>query len=207
MMLTHSRLCGNDANHQLGLLDLVATKYLISITQRQQVANIRGKPIYSIKDVTLIPLSSQSDAEEAIFGAGRSHGQDKKTVAEDTEESDVEDDAETASVNEETSSEAENADAPNNTVLKKSTTFVKDVVQDKGRYGRFANRWFSKNGWAASGRKRQGMSEEEKLTAEQAREADKVLPEDEHVSQTVDVPQAVQRHQSNHPQAKATLRA
>jgi hypothetical protein len=165
---------------------------LISITQRQQVANLRGKPIYSIKDVTLIPLSSQSDAEEAIHGAGRALGQDKKTAAEDTEESDIEDDAETGSVNDEAHGEAAEAlDAPSNTPLKKSTTFVKDVVQDKGLYGRFANKWFSKSGWTASGRKRQGMSEEEKLTAEQAREADKALPGDEEVSETVDVPQAV----------------
>jgi hypothetical protein len=165
---------------------------LVSITQRQQIANIRGKPIYSIKDVTLIPLSSQAAAEEAILSAGKAITQDKKTAAEDTEESDIEDDAETASVNEETSSKAAEAlDAPDNTVLKKSTTFVKDVVQDKGLYGRFANKWFSKNGWAANGRKRQGMSEEEKLTAEQAREADKVLPEGEQVSETVDAPGAV----------------
>ena len=158
---------------------------MISITQRQQVANLRGKPIYSIKDVTLIPLSSQSDAEEAILGAGRALGQDKKTAAEDTEESDIEDDAETGSVNDEAHGEAAEAlNAPSNTPLKKSTTFAKDVVQDKGLYGRFANKWFSKSGWTASGRKRQGMSEEEKPTAEQAREADKALPGDEGVSET-----------------------
>jgi vesicle coat complex subunit len=133
---------------------------LISITPREQVANIRGKAIYSIKDVTLIPLSSQAAAEEAILSAGKSTTQNKKTTAEDTEESDIEDDAETASVNEETSDKAAEAlDAPDNTVLKKSTTFVKDVVQDKGLYGRFANKWFSKNGWTANGRKRQGMSD------------------------------------------------
>jgi hypothetical protein len=166
---------------------------LISITQREQVANIRGKAIYSIKDVTLIPLSSQAAAEEAILSAGKSSTQNKKTTVEDTEESDIEDDAETASVNEETSDKAAEAlDAPDNTVLKKSTTFVKDVVQDKGLYGRFANKWFSKNGWAANGRKRQGMSEEEKLTAEQTREADKVLPEGEQASETVDAPEVVE---------------
>ncbi|TLD06792.1 hypothetical protein E2P81_ATG10394, partial [Venturia nashicola] len=174
----------------VGLLDLVATKYLISITQREQVANIRGKPIYSIKDVILIPLSSQADAESAILGANTALKQGKQTSAEDTEESDIEDDAETGSVNDETPDRAAEAlQAPDSTVLKKSTTFVKDVVQDKGRYGRFANRWFSKSGWAASGRKRQGMSEEEKLTAEQAREADKVLPSDEQASQTIEVPE------------------
>lgn len=148
--------------------------------------------------MTLIPLSSQSDAEEAILGAERAHKQDRKTAAEDTEDSDIEDDAETASVNEDTSDEAAEAfNAPENTVLKKSTTFVKDVVQDKGRYGRFANRWFSKTGWAASGRKRQGMSEEEKLTAEQAREADKVLPDGEQAADTVDVPQTVEESSTN----------
>lgn len=114
----------------------------------------------------------------------------KSAAADDTEESDVEDDAETASVNDESPDEAAQAfDAPESSVLKKSTTFVKDVVQDKGLYGRFANRWFSKSGWAASGRKRQGMSEEEKLTTEQVKEADKVLPEDESVTDTTNQPE------------------
>jgi hypothetical protein len=188
-MIAYLHLHGFMSNNRPGLLDLVETKYLISITQRQQVANIRGKAIYSIKDVTLIPLSSQSAAEEAILSAGRALTHDKKTPTEETEESDIEDDAETASVNDETLDEVAKAlDAPDKTMLKKSTTFVKDVVQDKGRYGRFASRWFSNSGWAASGRKRQGMSEEEKLTAEQARAADKVLPEGERASQTFDTP-------------------
>lgn len=162
-----------------GLLDLVATKYLISITQREQVAQIRGKPVYSIKDVTLIPLSSQSEAEEAIVSAGRALNQGKKVANDDTEESDIEDDADTESVNDEPSAEtAEALNAPESTVLQKSTTFVKDVVQDKGKYGRFAERWFSKGGWASKNRKTQGMSEEN-LTAEQVKEADRALPETE----------------------------
>lgn len=208
-MLTPAHFYGSIPDNDLGLLDLVATKYLVSITQRQQVANIRGKPIYSIKDVTLIPLSSQSAAEEAIVSAGRALAQDKKPTAEDTEESDVEDYPETASVNDETSDEAAEAfNAPDNTVLKKSTTFVKDVVQDKGLYGRFANRWFSKSGWTANGRKRQGMSEEGKLTTEQAREADKVLPEGEEASETVDVPDVVESpltQENTEPTQKHTM--
>ena len=72
--------CG-DSDLRIGLLDLVATKYLISITERDQVAQIRGKSVYSIKDVTLIPLSSQSDAEEAIVAAGRALKQGKKPAA------------------------------------------------------------------------------------------------------------------------------
>lgn len=171
---------------QTGLLDLVTTKYLISITQREHVAQIRGKSVYSIKDVTLIPLSSRADAEEAIASAGRALKQGGKNAV-DSDESDVEDDAETASVNDETTEQAAEAlEAPDNSTLKKSTTFVKDVVQDRGKYGRFADRWFSKGGWAASGRKRQGISEEAKLTPEQAREADKALPRDDADSQKED---------------------
>jgi hypothetical protein len=193
-MLVSLQLYVRGSDLRPGLLDLVATKYLISITQRDQVARIRGKSVYTIKDVTLIPLSSQSDAEEAIVAAGRALKQGKKPAAEVSEESDVEDDADTASVNEDTQDEAAKAfDVPESS-LKKSTTFVKDVVQDKGKYGRFANRWFSKSGWTASGRKRQGMSEEEQLTTEQAKEVDKVLPADESVSDNLDVSEAAQSH-------------
>ena len=179
---------------------MVATKYLISITQRNQVAQIRGKPVYSIKDVTLIPLSSQSDAEEAIVAAARALKQEKKTETDTSEESDGdEDDADTASVTDDGAPDeaAKAFDAPESSTLKKSTTFVKDVVQDKGLYGRFANRWFSKSGWTASGRKRQGMSEEEKLTTEQAKEADKVLPEGESISETLEVPQSSEPEEEN----------
>ncbi|KAM0713909.1 hypothetical protein Q7P37_010871 [Cladosporium fusiforme] len=179
-----------EAHGVVGLLDLVTTKYLISITQREHVAQIRGKSVYSIKDVTLIPLSSQADAEEAILSAGRALKQGSK-AAVDSEESDIEDDADTGSVNDETPDQAAEAlQAPSNSALKKSTSFAKDVVQDRGKYGRFAERWFSKGGWAASGRKRQGISEEAKLTPEQAREAEKVLPEDDAASQKEDSTQA-----------------
>lgn len=137
------------------------------------------------------------------MSAGKTGKQGDKSAsatAEDTEESDVEDDAETASVNDESPDEAAQAfEAPDSSALKKSTTFVKDVVQDKGLYGRFANRWFSKSGWAASGRKRQGMSEEdkpaseqEKLTTEQTKEADKVLPENESIAETANAPEKVE---------------
>jgi predicted transcriptional regulator len=94
-MLVSLQLYGRPSDSRPGLLDLVATKYLILITQRDQVAQIRGKSVYTIKDVTLIPLSSQSDAEEAIVAATRALKQGKKTIAEVSEESDVEDDADT----------------------------------------------------------------------------------------------------------------
>src|SRR5579871_5801763 len=52
-----------------GLLKIASSSFLISISRREQVAQISGKPIYSIREVALIPLSSQSDAEQAIAKA------------------------------------------------------------------------------------------------------------------------------------------
>lgn len=166
----------------------MASKYLISITSREQVAQIRGKPIYSVTDVTLIPLSSHAEAEKAISSAVKSRGK-----LEESEDSDVEEEIETASINEESHAEEGAAlEAPKPGLVKRGTNVVKNVVQDRGKYGRFAERWFSKGGWTASGRRRQGMDEEareEELTPEQRQEADKALPEGEKVGTEAHEPQ------------------
>ena len=41
---------------------------------------------------------------------------------------------------------------------KSSSHVARDVIGRKGQYGRFAERWFSKNGWSAERRRSQGMS-------------------------------------------------
>lgn len=43
------------------------------------------------------------------------------------------------------------------------TSVVEDVIQRKGVYGRFAEKWFSKKGWSSDKRRMQGMSSEEDL--------------------------------------------
>jgi hypothetical protein len=152
-----------------GLLDLVTSSYLITITQREQVASIRGRPIFTVRAVTLIPLSSQAEAERAITAAQKTAKQGD-TTAEQTEESDVGEDAGTGSVGEgedEPPPEAKALEPPKESVLKKSSSFVKEVVQDKGKYGRFAERWFSKGGWKINGKRRQGMSSEQDVPAEE----------------------------------------
>ena len=52
-----------------GLLSVASYSYLISITQRQQVAQIQGNPIYAITNIALIPTSSRADALRAITQA------------------------------------------------------------------------------------------------------------------------------------------
>ena len=57
---------------------------------------------------------------------------------------------------------------------------VADVIKNKGQYGRFAQRWFSKGGWKSDGIRKQGMSASETdltLTAEQKKQAEDSLPD------------------------------
>ncbi|GAB7351730.1 hypothetical protein MBLNU459_g2315t1 [Dothideomycetes sp. NU459] len=169
------------------VLELTSSSYLISIARREQVAQIRGKPIYVITDVTLIPLSSQADAEHEIVQArkalklskpesldsGSEEEEDNRnsTMTEDDEHDD-------SSVPSPTTADA--LEPPKGGALQKTTTVVTDVIKNKGQYGRFAQKWFSKGGWKTEGRRKQGMSSEENLslTAEQKKQAAESLPAD-----------------------------
>jgi hypothetical protein len=42
-----------------------------------------------------------------------------------------------------------------------STSVAEDVIQRKGVYGRFADKWFSRKGWSADSRRLQGLSPDE----------------------------------------------
>jgi hypothetical protein len=44
-----------------------------------------------------------------------------------------------------------------------STSVAEDVIQRKGVYGRFADKWFSKKGWSADSRRTQGLTSAEHL--------------------------------------------
>lgn len=155
----------------VGLLDLLSSSYLIAIVRRDQVAQIRGKAVYAITDVVLIPLSSQVEAQRAISSTQKSLGGQGDKIVEESEESDVGDEEDTASVGEVESDltpDLTASEPPKSTALNKSSTFLKNVLQDQGRYGRFADRWFSKSGWNANGRRRQGMSSKDDLTIDQS---------------------------------------
>ena len=166
-------------------MKLASTSYLVSISSREQVAQIKGKPIYVITDVALIPLSSRSDAQSAITHA-RNALKQGKNEALDPSDSDSEDDTKSSVIADDEDEHGSVHSTPTNetpdafkpTALHKATTVVSDVIQNKGSYGRFANRWFSKAGWKDEGRRKQGMSSEENLsmTKEQQRSAQDALP-------------------------------
>lgn len=71
---------------------------------------------------------------------------------------------------------------PKPSSINNATTVVADVIKNKGQYGRFAQRWFSKGGWKSDGLRKQGMSASEDdltLTPEQKKQAQDSLPADD----------------------------
>ncbi|MCJ1475459.1 hypothetical protein MMC13_004121 [Lambiella insularis] len=156
-----------EAHGIVGLLTVASFSYLISISSRHQVAQIRGKPIYVITDVALIPLSSQAAATKAInqclASSKRAASRASGAIASDSDSS--EDERAEASATEDNdptvphTPEAETCGAAKGEENdSKSTSVVEDVIGKKGQYGRFAERWFSRKGWSVEKRRMQGMS-------------------------------------------------
>ncbi|KAF2677710.1 hypothetical protein K458DRAFT_319242 [Lentithecium fluviatile CBS 122367] len=151
----------------IGLLQVATSFFLISICGRELVAQIRGKPVYRITDVALIPLASQADADKAIVAA-RDHVQrHKKAQGLAEEETESESEEETPSV---TDSLLDETPAPPTEVkdavtgqlgpADRRTSVAEDVMQRRGVYGRFADKWFSKKGWKDDSRRTQGLSKD-----------------------------------------------
>ncbi|EXJ93793.1 hypothetical protein A1O1_02186 [Capronia coronata CBS 617.96] len=132
----------------IGLLSVASTSFLIAITQREQVAQIYGKPVFVITDIALLPLSSQTDADKAINAATAttSPGSTASTTDSDSELSDPgEDDDDSLS----SDAEPKAPIAGKQTLQRSSsvTSIAKDVWVNRGQYGRFASQWFSRRGW------------------------------------------------------------
>jgi hypothetical protein len=123
--------------------------------------------VYSISEVAIIPLSSQADAEEAIIRArsaqfrhSASHGDFLGNSSESEDNISLPDDASAATPDPDPESQSEQKVEA---VKDQISTVAKDVMTKKGLYGRFTDSWFSKKGWTAESRSRQGLSSEEDL--------------------------------------------
>ncbi|CAE7031807.1 hypothetical protein PTNB73_05172 [Pyrenophora teres f. teres] len=164
-----------EAHGIIGLLKVATSYFLISISDREQVAQIRGRPIYKITDVALIPLSSQADADKAIT-ATRDHLRRRNKVPgldDDGTDSESDDNAPSMSDSIVEESPPENNEVKSPVTGRTSsphpkTSVAEDVMQRKGVYGRFADKWFSRKGWSADNRRLQGFSSEENLAAKNA---------------------------------------
>ena len=146
------------------MLTVSPVSYLITILQREQVAQVRGRSIYVVTDVTLIPLSSQSEASNAIDQAKKSLKKPRQHAAQ-SPDSDTSDDASQQEDNDQvsltssgSSTQEDVFSVPKSSAARSTGGVAEDVIEKKGQYGRFAERWFSKKGWTTDRRMAQGMS-------------------------------------------------
>jgi hypothetical protein len=150
----------------VGVLTLASASFLVSISKRNQVAQVKGRPIYLVTDVALIPLSSQSDADAAITQARNRLKQNFRPDDSDESDSDLfsEEELSQSAVDDEPESPKREIPSPptQNSAADhaRRTSIAEDVIGKQGKYGRFAERWFSRRGWSAQGRRMQGMSTE-----------------------------------------------
>ncbi|OAL29608.1 hypothetical protein AYO22_02022 [Fonsecaea multimorphosa] len=134
-----------EAHGIVGLLSIASSSFLIAITQREQVAQVFGKPIYVVTDVAILPLSSQKEASLAITTAVESQTSASSTTDTDTDVTDTED----------TNTNSQDQEEPQTPIehkvpqqkISNPTSIARDVIANRGQYGRFAAQWFSKQGW------------------------------------------------------------
>ncbi len=131
------------------------------------MAHIRGSPVYVITSIGFIPLASQSQAKRAIEQTKKeTHADSSKPIpvsgvgydSSASEGSDHSDDY----VTDDYSKESTSLNPPYDTAWRKSQegneSVAQDVISRRGQYGRFAEKWFSRNGWTTERRRAQGMS-------------------------------------------------
>lgn len=140
-----------------GILTVLSNSYLITITKREQVAQLHSHPTYCITDVSLIPLTSYAAALSSIKSTQASLAKsasnapatktDSTRTSLDTDEeysalgSDDVDDEEVLSLAQ--LSLQNNLQNPKSG-KRRSTTVVSDVFSKKGGYGKFARNWFGR---------------------------------------------------------------
>ena len=144
-------------------MSVLSQSFLITITRREQVAQIRGFAVYVVTGVAITPCSSQTEAEAAIAKTARHLKNEPADALEDdtdTQEDDgealpraSEDVDEVDDVIDDSSVEAESSVSEPVT-----STVAEDVIRRRGSFGRFAQRWFSKKGWVLNQRQSMGLS-------------------------------------------------
>ncbi|KAI0142258.1 SacI homology domain-containing protein [Xylariaceae sp. FL1272] len=175
----------------VGIFSVARLSYLVSITGRQQVAQIRGHPVYVITDVAVTPCTNQTEAETGIRHTSlqlRAKSAAKHDDELSGSESEVEPPPSNAGVEETDDPGAQSdVDQPGKQAGEESG-IAEDVYKRSGSYGRVAQRWFNNNSWMASRRRSLGLSAVGTGSAENASkhaETGKGEDEDKELSKTV----------------------
>ncbi|CAK7222797.1 hypothetical protein SCUCBS95973_004958 [Sporothrix curviconia] len=161
----------------VGLILVSKFSYLVSITKRQQVATVRGCPVYVVTEVALTPCASYGEARssventiESLKERPRSYITDEESESEADHNShhgydediggslwvdDIGDDHEMK--HEENKIDTSKL-APPTKGHNPSNSIAEDVISRRGSYGRFAQRWFSRSGWLQEQKRLMGLT-------------------------------------------------
>ncbi|KAK3491381.1 SacI homology domain-containing protein [Neurospora crassa] len=150
----------------VGILTVFRYSYLISITGRQQVAQIRGQPIYVVTEVALTPCTSQNDAAEAVAKTAlalsnreAAHSDDDTASEDDAPRDSGSNDEAIDDVLDHTEGEDSSGETGPSAISRSS--IAQDVITRRGSYGRFAKSWFSRSGWTMDQKRNMGLSAEQ----------------------------------------------
>jgi hypothetical protein len=141
------------------LLNVSNTSFLISITRREQVAQVQGKAVYVVTEIALTPLGSRREASASIKQT--QVALEKGTIdGHEHDESDSEDERD-ISVGSDDIDDEELQPAmisPTKATHNKTTSVAEDVWTRKGNFGKFAQQWFTKRGWTVDQRSNLGRN-------------------------------------------------
>ncbi|KAM0398245.1 hypothetical protein ACHAQC_003916 [Fusarium culmorum] len=147
----------------IGLITVSKSSYLVTITRRQQVAQICGHPIYVVTEVAITPCTSKIGAEEAIKRTSDHISRQARDSGDESDSSEEEEEVEFPS---RASDEVEDAIIDDDDARPGSarSRVAEDVIRRRGSYGRFAQRWFSRSGWTLDQKRNMGLSNAPKVS-------------------------------------------
>ncbi|KAI1270081.1 SacI homology domain-containing protein [Xylariaceae sp. FL1019] len=175
----------------VGIFTVARLSYLVSITGRQQVAQIRGHPVYVITDVAVTPCTTQTEAETAIRHTSlqlRTKSAEKHDDELSEAESEVEPPPSNVGVEETDDPGAQSDEDQPGKKAGEDSGIAEDVYKKSASYGRVAQRWFNNSAWMASRRRSLGLSAVGTSSAENVskpEELGKGEDEDKELSKTV----------------------
>ena len=137
--------------------------FLVTVTKRRQVAQIRGCPVYVVTSVAVTPCARYEDADAAVaktcidleLSTTRVSEEDDSESEEEVEIPPPTDEVDDFPLSSSQQSKATST-TPSNHVVE--TEIAKNVIKQKGSYGRFSTRWFSSGGWTLEQRRSLGMT-------------------------------------------------
>ncbi|KAF5003372.1 hypothetical protein FDECE_10078 [Fusarium decemcellulare] len=169
----------------IGLITVSKLSYLVTITRRQQVAQICGYPIYVVTEVAVTPCTSQTGADESIRRTSNHLSRQARDSGEESESSEEE-----VELPSRTSDEVEDAVIDDEDARPDSSRsrVAEDVIRRRGSYGRFAQRWFSRSGWTMDQKRTMGLSNGPSVPESAAKAATETSPSKTPEEDTSEVP-------------------